>query len=649
MFTGNPFKAIEIAEDDSSNSSAPDTIVEIIQGHRSALAKPTPPPIKTSRFSSLFEKNLAGPSTAFIDQAGEGETNAQVPRYKVPRNGQGAKMSSPSPPRVPGETYPKRLFVDNIPYAANKKDLIAFFDGYNVESITWQRKPGVTSGHSGAGYVVLGSEEEAKAAVNQLNGTVLKGRTVKVIRSKVASGGGRKSQPEFTYARQQSKPSGLQPKIQTVDSASYNGSPIGLISDSTSTLRKGIFDLACKSICNGGKTPDQIFQEVNFNDEEKIMIRDFYFRYKQAQKKAPELFSPNPMMDILEHRCTTHGLTQCMECHQTLLLQKIHQEEDHKENISSLTRAMHHHSLSWDSGATLHGGAYQPVSTHRNSMMTAPGQPLLSEATAYPPLTAASALRLYGPKFVRENFPQQEPPIHNTIGQVPRSGFMPGSPYSRQHAVVPTQPGVKTHCAYFLRTGRCDFAQQGCKFSHELPPGGQAELTLPPARRTVSSPPNFFANHNLSQLGGVVYPDVTQRLGPLPDIDLIESIAPVHGIPPLPISRGPRLTEGEFSLVPRGGGSGGIIGGATRATQPVFNRFQPLDDTPHVSARRRLASQPTQRQNSRPWRESSETRHDTSSWKQASGRQTGHHSETDGAADDEGSSEDLISLSSFSH
>ncbi|RVD81633.1 uncharacterized protein DFL_009489 [Arthrobotrys flagrans] len=647
MFTGNSFKAIEIAEDDSSNSSAPDTVVEIVQGQRSAVAKPTSHPVKPSRFSSLFEKSLAtaGSSTTAYNQAEDGKANDPIPRYKVPRNGQGAKMNPPSPPRAPGEIYPKRLFVDNIPYAANKKDLIAFFDGFRVGSITWQRKPGVTSGHSGAGYVVLGSEEEAKAAVNQLNGAILKGRTVKVVRSKVTNGGGRKSQTDFTsYARQQSKPPGPQPKIQTVEPGSRNSGPLSLISDSASTLRKGIFDLACKSICTSGKTPDQIFQEINFNDEEKIMIRDFYFRYKQAQQNAPELFSPNPMMDMLELPCTTHGLTQCMECHQALLLQKIREEEEHKENMSSLTRAIHHHSSSLDSGATLHGGTYQSVPVHRNSTIATTGQPLLAEAAVYPPLTAANALRLYGPRFVRENFPQQDPPIHNTIDRVPRVGFMAENPYSRQHAVVPTQPGVKTHCAYFLRTGRCDFAQQGCKFSHELPPGGQAELTVPTARRTVSSPPSFFASRNLGQLGGVVYPDVAHRLTPLPDIDLIEAIAPVHGILPAPMSRAPRLTEGEFSLVPRGGG-----GAAARATQPVLNRFQPLDESPLASARRRLASQPAQRQNSRPWREPSEARRESSSWKQNSERQTGHHSETDGAADDEESSEDLISLSSFGH
>ncbi|KAK6339601.1 hypothetical protein TWF718_008997 [Orbilia javanica] len=644
MFTGNPFKAIEIAEDDSSNSSTPDTVVEINQSQRFSIPKPAPPPVKTSRFSSLFEKNLAakGPS-ATINKPEEEKPSDPVPRYKVPRNGQGTKMSSPSPPRAPGETYPKRLFVDNIPYAATKKDLIAFFDGFKVESITWQRKPGVTTGHSGAGYVVLGSEEEAKAAVAQLNGTILKGRTVKIVRSKVTSGAGRKSQTEFpTLVRQQSKPSGPQPKIQTMDSASYHSGPLGLISDSASTLRKGVFDLACKSICTSGKTPDQIFQEINFNDEEKIMIRDFYFRYKQAQQQAPELFAPNPMLDMLELQCMAHGLTQCMECHQNLLLQKIHEDEEQKENIHSLTRAMHNHSLSWDSGATLHGNTYQSVPINRNSMVTTGGQPLLTEAALYPPLTAASALRIYGPKFVRENFPQQEPPIHNTIGQVSRNGFMAEHPFSRQNSVVPTQPGVKTHCAYFLRTGRCDFAQQGCKFSHELPPGGHAELAVPTAaRRAVSSPPSFFANHNLGQIGSSIYPEIAQRLAPLPDIDLIETIAPIRAIPPAPIPRIPRLPEGEFSLVPRGSG-------ITRASQPVFNRFQPLDETPAVSARRRLASQPAQRQNSRQWREpTSEARRENSSWKQTSRRQTDLSSETDGAADDEGSSEDLISLSSF--
>ncbi|KAK6513371.1 hypothetical protein TWF281_004998 [Arthrobotrys megalospora] len=629
----NPFKPIEIAEDDdSSSSSAPNTVIEIATGQRPSVAKPTSLPVKTSRFSSLFQQNLALSQAPPMEQAEGVKLDDTIPRYKVPRNGQGSKMSPPSPPRAPGETLPKRLFVDNIPYAASKRDVLAFFEGFKVESITWQKKAGVTSGHNGAGYVVLGSEEEAKAAVAKLNGTLLKGRIVKVVRSKVASGAGRKSQTDFSFVRQQSKPSGSQPKLQTVEPVPHNDVPIDIISDNTSTLRKGIFDLACQTICSGEKTPDQIFQEINFNDEEKIMIRDFYFRYKQAQQSAPELFSPNPMMDMLEIPCSTHGLTQCMECHQTLLLRKIHEEEEHKENMTSLTRALHHHSLSWDSGATLHGGVVQQAPTRRNTMITTSGQELIAESAAYPPMTAATALRLYGPKYVRENFPQPEPPIHNTIGQISR-GYMTENPYSRQHAIVPTQPGVKTHCAYFLRTGRCDFAQQGCKFSHELPPGGHAELTLPTARRTVSSPPSFFnANRNLSQLGGVVYPDISQRLTPLPDIDLIESIAPTRAIAPVPISRASRLAEGEFTLVPRGGGG--------RASQPVLNRFQPLEEGGVVSARRRLASQPVQRQSSRPWREQPV-------WKGNSQRQTDVPSETDGAADDEGSSEDLISLSSF--
>ncbi|KAK6507255.1 hypothetical protein TWF481_005703 [Arthrobotrys musiformis] len=651
MFTGNPFKAIEIAEDDSSNSSDPDTVIELTKDQRSAGAKPISPPVKTSRFSSLFEKKLATtePSTNSVKQTGKANIEEPVPRYKIPRNGSGTKMSTPSPPDPDGDTCPKRLFVENIPYACNKKDVTAFFNGFKVESISWQKKAGVTNGHNGSGYITLGSEEEADAAVAKLNGTVLKGRIIKVVRSKGAAIGGRKSQSDFTssYAKQQSKPPGSQPKIQTIDSASYNSGPLDLISDSASTLRKGIFDLACKTICTGGKTPDHIFQEINFNDEEKMMIRDFYFRFKQAQQTAPELFSPSPMMETLELSCTTHGLTQCMECHQTLLLKKIHEEEEQKENMNTLTRAMHSHSLSWDSGATLHGSAFQQVPAHRNSMIAAVGQSMITDTPVYGPLDASTALRVYGPKFLRENFPQADPPIHNTIGQVPRNGFMTENPYSRQNAVVPTQPGVKTHCAYFLRTGRCDFAQQGCKFSHELPPGGEVELTLPSARRTVSSPPSFFNAHrgNTGQLSGAMFSDMAQRLTPLPDIDLIESVAPIRGFTPMPAQRAPRLSEAEYPLIPRGG-----AGGSGRVTQPALGRFQPVDETPLVNARRRLATQPAQRQNYRPWRDQvSETRRGDPSWKENSRRRPNHPSETDGAADDEGSSEDLISLSSFDH
>ncbi|KAK6332529.1 hypothetical protein TWF730_004191 [Orbilia blumenaviensis] len=636
MFSGNPFKAIEIAEDDdSSGGSAPDTVVGISREKKPTV--PTAPPVKTSRFSNLFQKNLAAAeaSISALNLNEEIQNEDPVPRYKVPRNGQGSKMNPASPPRAPGDVYPKRLFVDNIPYASGKKDVMNFFDGFKVESITWQKKSGMVSGHNGAAYVIVGSEEEAKSAVAQLNGTPLRGRIVKVVRSKVSNGGNRKSQPDFSaFARQQSKQNGTQQKTQTVEPVSCNEGPLGLMSDGTSTLRKSIFDLACNTICTKGRTPDEIFQEINFNEEEKVMIRDFYLRYKQAKRGAPDLFSPFPL-DAINLPCLKHGFTQCVSCQQALLLEKIHDEEEQKEN--ALARSMHNHSLSWDSTASHHGNHIQPL--HRSNTLAATAQALVTGPAAYPNLSAGAALRLYGPKFVRENYPQQEPPIHNTSGQVSR-GYANGNPYLRQHAIVSTQPGVKTHCAYFLRTGRCDFAQQGCKFSHELPPGGHAELALPNSRRTVSSPPHFFSRRNSGQFGGPIFTDATQRLTPLPDIDLIEDIAPTRAMGPVAHTRNNRLTDGEFSLVPRGG----------RATQPVLNRFQPFEENGVVSARRRLATQPAQRRDSRQWREHGPNQgREQSALKENSKRKPDHPSETDGAADDEGSSEDLISLSSFGH
>jgi len=49
-------------------------------------------------------------------------------------------------------------------------------------------------------------------------------------------------------------------------------------------------------------------------------------------------------------------------------------------------------------------------------------------------------------------------------------------PLARQNAVVNTREGVKTHCTFFLRNKYCDYMHQGCKYSHQLPPGGMEEL-----------------------------------------------------------------------------------------------------------------------------------------------------------------------------
>ena len=97
-----------------------------------------PAVVKTSRFSSLFAPdsgNTEAPSHEAADLVHENtqtETKTpDVPRYKAPKNGQGSK-APPTPPAAFGDPNPKRLYLDNVPYAARKQDIIAFFDGFNV-------------------------------------------------------------------------------------------------------------------------------------------------------------------------------------------------------------------------------------------------------------------------------------------------------------------------------------------------------------------------------------------------------------------------------------------------------------------------------------------------------------------------------------
>lgn len=74
----------------------------------------------------------------------------------------------------------KKLFVANIPFKAEEKDLKGVFEkkGYNVEDIFFLRNPDSTL--KGFGYVRFSDEKEAGHALKELNGAKLQGKTLRM-------------------------------------------------------------------------------------------------------------------------------------------------------------------------------------------------------------------------------------------------------------------------------------------------------------------------------------------------------------------------------------------------------------------------------------------------------------------------------------
>jgi RNA recognition motif-containing protein len=89
----------------------------------------------------------------------------------------------------------KKCYVGNLNYDTTEDTLRALFDGVGeVESVNIiaDRRSGRSKGF---GFVEMATEEEAQAAISQLNGTTLDGRQIKVAearpqRSRSDRGGG---------------------------------------------------------------------------------------------------------------------------------------------------------------------------------------------------------------------------------------------------------------------------------------------------------------------------------------------------------------------------------------------------------------------------------------------------------------------------
>ncbi|KAF3933112.1 hypothetical protein ABW19_dt0200322 [Dactylella cylindrospora] len=543
-----------------------------------------------------------------------------------------------TPPKATGNFDLKRLHLENVAYAARKSDITHFFKGFNVESIDIPRKRDGKS--RGIAYVRVSSEEEAKQAIAKLHNTSLKNRRVRVSLAK--SNGSHSKSPSDKERGQDESPrrDSLTSDVSKNSKPDPNSDtvPSGTL-DSSVPFRQALYTLACNAIGREGYTPDDIFRVINFDDDERLKLRDFYNSFKQEEKKNEEERKYLSLTESLDRPCSIHGLPQCMECHQAVMLKKICDEEE-KENIGlepitegiinvGMAPAGHQQSVSWGSGGTFNS----ELNPEHHSTVKVPTIPMLNGSpynVTYQGLTAYEALYMFGPKFVKEHFQQVNPLVHNTYNGI-NGSFNPDTPYQRQNSVVATQPGIKTHCAFFLRTGHCDFAQQGCKFSHELPPGGIAELTAQTGPRSQNG--GFGPPRN--GLAGSVFTESTHRRFPnskVPNQDQGQPFAKYVGGP---AARG------------RGRGNAFISAGNEGFNQnfPGVNINYQIENQMNGNRRRpsngvREVHQP--RQPSGNWRE-------LPSWRDNNRRASGMTNETDGAADDEESSSDLISLSSFNH
>lgn len=78
----------------------------------------------------------------------------------------------------------KKLYVGNLPYSANDSSLKEKFSAFgSVESskVITDRDTGRSKGF---GFVEMGSEEDAEAAISKLNGTDFEGRSMVVTEAK---------------------------------------------------------------------------------------------------------------------------------------------------------------------------------------------------------------------------------------------------------------------------------------------------------------------------------------------------------------------------------------------------------------------------------------------------------------------------------
>ena len=86
----------------------------------------------------------------------------------------------------------QKLYVGNLPYSVEDNDLQQMFEGYGTVAsakVIMDRESGRSKGF---GFVEMGSDSEAQAAIGAMNGKEIDGRalTVNEARPQVEGGGG---------------------------------------------------------------------------------------------------------------------------------------------------------------------------------------------------------------------------------------------------------------------------------------------------------------------------------------------------------------------------------------------------------------------------------------------------------------------------
>ncbi len=85
------------------------------------------------------------------------------------------------------------IYVGNLSYNVSEEDLKQAFEAFGQVESTKVIKDHFSGKSRGFGFVEMPSREEGQSAIEQLDGTDLKGRTIKVneARSRSERGGGR--------------------------------------------------------------------------------------------------------------------------------------------------------------------------------------------------------------------------------------------------------------------------------------------------------------------------------------------------------------------------------------------------------------------------------------------------------------------------
>ena len=87
------------------------------------------------------------------------------------------------------------IYVGNLSYDVSEENLRQAFEAFGLVSSATIVKDKYSGQSKGFGFVEMPSAEEARSAINQLNGKELKGRTLNVNEARPRTEGGRGTNP----------------------------------------------------------------------------------------------------------------------------------------------------------------------------------------------------------------------------------------------------------------------------------------------------------------------------------------------------------------------------------------------------------------------------------------------------------------------